>query len=111
MNGKCVVPRQTFLVAEHPYLTAATVDVGQAVYLSVYRSPIVQELDSMYTPILDVLADVCFDIEFEATIQDRGFVFAEATWTLMVIYRECPGGQVAHNCLCERREEAVSWSR
>ncbi len=111
MNGKCVVPRPTFLVAEHPYLTAATVDVGEAVYLSVYRSPIVQKLDSMYEPILDLLADVCFDIEFEVTIQDQGFVFAEATWTLVVIYRDCPSGSAAHNCVRERREETVLWPR
>lgn len=107
MRGKCDLPRQTLLVVKQHFMLASVVESDCNLYLTVYRSPVVEETDPLYQPVNEVLGGACFTMEFEYVVEDPQFYYREAIWTLAVIHRECPGDGTPHICVAERREGAV----
>lgn len=67
-------------------------------------SPVVEETDECYQPVLDFLSVHCTrEVDWDREDSDD-FFFGECIRTEYRVYAVCPGGSIEHNCACVRTE-------
>lgn len=96
--------QEQYVVDHAPFMVAM---VSGGTY-QVLRSRIVQDTDALYQKWAQYLGSTCFRQDAREEFESEDWMFGGGWYKHGVIFEECPGQSVTHNCKSERATSTIN---